>query len=48
MTNKVIAVMQDLMFMVRIQEIAKRSGLPTVAVKGPKPMPSRKPPLSPY
>lgn len=36
MTNpsqKVIAVMQDLMFMVRVQEIAKRAGLSTVAVK---------------
>jgi CheY-like chemotaxis protein len=32
-TEKVIAVMQDLMFMVRIQESAKRAGLETVVVK---------------
>jgi len=36
MTNsvkRVIAVMEDLMFMVKIQETAKRAGLETVAVK---------------
>ena len=36
MTNskrQVIAVMQDLMFMVRIQEAAKRAGLETIVVK---------------
>jgi len=36
MTNSkhtVVAVMEDLMFMVRIQEAAKRSGLETVVVK---------------
>jgi CheY-like chemotaxis protein len=33
MNDKVIAVMQDLMFMVRIQEAAKRLGLTTIAVK---------------
>ena len=33
MNDKVIAVMQDLMFMVRIQEAGKKKGLVTVAVK---------------
>jgi len=32
-SSTVIAVMQDLMFMVRVQETAKRAGLATVAVK---------------
>jgi CheY-like chemotaxis protein len=32
-TEKVVAVMQDLMFMVRIQESAKRAGLKTIVVK---------------
>lgn len=33
MHDKVLAVIQDLMFMVRIQETAKRAGLETVVVK---------------
>jgi CheY-like chemotaxis protein len=32
-SNRVIALMQDLMFMVRIQEAAKRAGLETKVVK---------------
>ncbi len=31
--NRVVAVMEDLMFMVQIQDTAKRAGLQTVAVK---------------